>query len=164
MKVAADSVVSIEYELRVADGTVVDRSRPGEPLEYLQGHGQIVPGLEREIEGMGQGERKHVVVQPEDAYGPRDPEGLKVVPRSMFPKEARLKVGQMMAAETDAGQMVEFRVDKVTDDAITIDLNHPLAGEVLTFDVHVTGVRGATAEELEHGHSHGEGHHHHHHE
>jgi FKBP-type peptidyl-prolyl cis-trans isomerase SlyD len=161
MKVASDHVVSIDYQLKLADGTTVDESEKGKPLEYLQGHGQIVPGLEKELEGMAQGEKKKVVVQPKDGYGELDSDAVKEVPRQMFPKDMKLQVGQTLAAEGQQGEVIQFVVKSFNDSTVTIDLNHPLAGQVLHFDIHVAGVRKATDEELTHGHVHGEDGHHH---
>jgi len=155
MKVSNDQVVSIEYELHLADGTLVDKSPPGETFEYLQGHGQIVPGLERELAGVAKGERKQVVVAPSDGYGARDVAGVRELPLTLFPEDIATKVGERVAATQPDGEIVQFEIKKIAGDKVTIDFNHPLAGETLHFDVHVVDVRPATAEELAHGHAHG---------
>jgi FKBP-type peptidyl-prolyl cis-trans isomerase SlyD len=157
MKVTKDHVVGIEYQLRLADGTQVDQSSPGQPLRYLQGRGQIVPGLEQALEGMSAGEKKRVVVTPAEGYGEHDPRGMQEVPRSMFPEGMTPVVGQQLAAQGPGGEVVNFQVREVTPDKVTIDLNHPLAGKELHFDITIADVRPATSEELSHGHAHGEG-------
>ena len=160
MKVTKDHVVSIDYQLRLKDGTAVDQSQPGDPLRYIQGRGHIVPGLERELEGMSTGEEKRVVVTPADGYGEHDTRGIQEVPRAMFPQGMTPTVGQVLSARGPQGELVQFRVRAVGDQQVTIDLNHPLAGEELHFDIRITEVRPATHEELSHGHVHGPGGHH----
>jgi FKBP-type peptidyl-prolyl cis-trans isomerase SlyD len=160
MKVAKDHVVSIDYQLKLKDGTAVDSSAPGEPLQYIQGRGQIVPGLERELEGLQAGAQKRVVVQPSDGYGESDPAGVQEVPRAMFPQGMTPTVGQELAARGPQGETIPFRVKAVGEQTVTIDLNHPLAGQELHFDIRIAEVRPASAEELAHGHAHGPGGHH----
>jgi len=162
MKIAKDSVVGLEYTLHLGDGETVDESGPDEPLEYLHGHDQIVPGLETALAGKEVGFTSKVVVTPQDGYGDHDPEGVQEVDRSAFPPGADITVGNTLAAESEDGEDVPFVVKEVKGDKIVIDLNHPLAGKTLHFDVTVKTVRAATAEELEHGHAHGEGEHHDH--
>jgi FKBP-type peptidyl-prolyl cis-trans isomerase SlyD len=155
MKVSNGSVVGIDYSLHLGDGNVVDSSDPGEPLTYLHGEGQIVPGLESALEGLSVGERKQVVVAPAQGYGEHDPRGVQEVPRSAFPAEFEPKVGMELTAEGPNGEPVPFAVREVKPDSVVIDLNHPLAGKTLHFDVTVREVRAATAEEVAHGHAHG---------
>ncbi len=162
MKVAEKKVVRIDYTLRNAGGEVIDTSEGAEPLTYLHGFNQIVPGLERELAGMEAGQGKDVVVAPEDGYGMPDPQGIFGVPRAAFPPEAKLEVGESFVGEDDEGQAVPVRVIEVRPDLIMVDANHPLAGETLYFHVDVREVREATVEELQHGHAHGPGGHHHH--
>ena len=100
MKVSKDSVVSLEYRLHLGDGQVVDESEPGQPLAYMHGRGQIVPGLEGQLEGMSAGESKKVVVPPSQGYGDHDPRGLQEVPREMFPPNANLQAGLTISAST----------------------------------------------------------------
>jgi FKBP-type peptidyl-prolyl cis-trans isomerase SlyD len=159
MKVGKDCVVSLDYRLHLGDGEVVDQSAPGSPLSYMHGRGQIVPGLEGKLEGMAAGEAKQVVVQPGEGYGEYDNRGVQEVPRAMFPPNADLQVGMMVTAQTPQGE-IPFVIKEVKKDSVVIDLNHPLAGKTLHFDVTVREVRGATSEELEHGHAHGPGGHH----
>jgi FKBP-type peptidyl-prolyl cis-trans isomerase SlyD len=162
MVIADKMVVSLHYTLKNAAGEVLDSSEGAEPLSYIHGASQIVPGLERELAGLKAGESKDVVVRPEDGYGVPDPQGIFGVPRAAFPPEAKLEVGESFVGEDDEGQAVPVRVIEVRPDMIMVDANHPLAGETLYFHVDVRDVREATAEELQHGHAHGPGGHHHH--
>jgi FKBP-type peptidyl-prolyl cis-trans isomerase SlyD len=145
MKIANGTVVGIDYSLHLGDGKVVDASQPGDPLTYLQGEGQIVPGLESALEGLSVGDQKQVVVGP-----------AQEVPRTAFPPDFEPKVGMELTAEGQDGQPVPFSIREVKHDQVVIDLNHPLAGKTLHFDVTVREVREATSEEKEHGHAHGE--------
>jgi FKBP-type peptidyl-prolyl cis-trans isomerase SlyD len=161
MKISNGSVVGIDYSLHLGDGQVVDSSQPGDPLHYLHGEGQIVPGLESALEGLSVGDQKQVVVAPAQGYGEHDPRGVQEVPRGAFPEGFDPKVGMELTAEGPDGEPVPFAVREVRPDSVVIDLNHPLAGKTLHFDVTVREVRAATPEEIEHGHAHGgDGHHH----
>ncbi|MGA9524629.1 MAG: peptidylprolyl isomerase [Myxococcaceae bacterium] len=156
MKVGKGSVVGLEYRLHLGDGKVIDESGE-QPLSYLHGQGQIVPGLERELEGMGLGDSKQVVVSPAEGYGNHDPAGVQAVPRTAFPPNAEIQPGTQFAARAPDGSQVPVTVRDVQGEQVTIDVNHPLAGKTLHFDVKVTSVRQATQEELSHGHAHGPG-------
>ncbi len=156
MQIATNRAVTIHYTLTNQAGDVVDSSRNGDPLAYVHGIGALVPGLEKELEGKSAGDNVAVTVQPEDGYGHRTPELIQSVPKEVFRFDGKIETGMRFQAETDHGiELVE--VIAVDDESVTIDANHPLAGEVLNFDVDVVAVRDATAEELEHGHIHGEG-------
>jgi FKBP-type peptidyl-prolyl cis-trans isomerase SlyD len=157
MKVAKDSVVSIDYRLHLGDGKVVDESEPGEPLVYLHGHDEIVPGLEKALEGRDVGYSTKVVVPPDEGYGAYDPEGVEEVPKSEFPDDFELVTGGILSATDPDGDEVDFVIKEVKPDTVVVDFNHPLAGKTLHFDVTVRDVRAATKEELEHGHAHGPG-------
>jgi FKBP-type peptidyl-prolyl cis-trans isomerase SlyD len=157
MKVSKDSVVSLEYRLHLGDGEVIDESGPGQPLAYIHGKGQIVPGLEGQLEGMSAGESKKVVVSPAQGYGEHDSRGIQVVPRAMFPADAKLEPGMSITAQTADGDVIPITVRELKDDTVVVDLNHPLAGKTLHFDVTVREVRPANDEEKEHGHAHGPG-------
>jgi len=163
MKIGKGSVVDIDYSLHLGDGEVVDHSEPGEPLSYLHGEGEIVPGLESALEGAEAGDRKQVVVAPGEGYGEHDPRGIQRVPRQAFPADFQPQVGMELTAQGPDGDEVAFVIQGVELDAVTIDLNHPLAGKTLHFDVTVREVRQATPDELEHGHVHGPDDHDHHH-
>jgi FKBP-type peptidyl-prolyl cis-trans isomerase SlyD len=155
MKVGKGNVVLVDYELHLGDGKVVDASEPGSPMSYIHGDGQIVPGLERALEGLAAGEAKEVVVTPEDGYGEHDARGVQEMPRSAFPPDVEPQVGMELMAEGPQGQTVPFVISEVKPESVVIDLNHPLAGRTLHFAVTVREVRAATAEELHHGHVHG---------
>ncbi|HET8538239.1 MAG TPA: peptidylprolyl isomerase [Anaeromyxobacter sp.] len=157
MKIGSGSVVGIDYSLHLGDGKVVDASGPGEPMTYLHGEGQIVPGLESALEGLSVGDQKRVVLSPGDGYGEHDPRGVQEVPRGAFPPGFEPETGTELSAEGPDGQPVPFTIREVRPETILIDLNHPLAGKTLHFDVTVREVRAATADEIAHGHAHGPG-------
>jgi FKBP-type peptidyl-prolyl cis-trans isomerase SlyD len=160
MQVRENSVVSIHYKLTDDAGSVLDSSEGRDPLSYLHGRGNLIPGLEKALEGKAAGEKINVTVVPEEAYGIRDEKLVREIPRDAFKEEPDLKPGMRFQSKTDGGTEV-FTVSTVTDDVVTVDGNHPLAGEALTFDVEVTEIREATEEELSHGHVHGPGGHDH---
>lgn len=155
MAIADDVVVSMHYVLTSSTGEVLDSSDSG-PLSYLHGHSNIIPGLERELAGKTVGEKLEVVIQPDEAYGARHEELVQTIPREAFEGVDRIEAGMQFHAQTpEGGQLVT--ITKVEGDQITIDGNHPLAGEVLHFQVEITDVREATEEEKAHGHVHGPG-------
>jgi FKBP-type peptidyl-prolyl cis-trans isomerase SlyD len=161
--IARDKVVGLHYTLKNDKGDVLDSSDGGEPLLYLHGHDNIVPGLERKLTGRALGDKLDVVVQPADGYGVRDPRGEQKVPRSAFPKDVKLEKGMQLAMRDPSGKVVPLWIARVEKNEVHVDLNHPLAGEVLHFAVEVVSIRAATKEELSHGHPHGpDGHGHHH--
>src|SRR5215216_3011522 len=151
--VQKDVVVSMEYTLQV-DNEEIDSSKGQDPLQFLVGHGNIISGLEREMIGMKVGESKEVVVQPADAYGEFDEEAFMEVPRTAFPTDIPVEEGSELTVRDDAGQARYARIDAVNGDNVTLNFNHPLAGDELLFNVKVVGLREPTAEELEHGHVH----------
>lgn len=157
-KVTDGQVVSMEYTLRV-DGKVMDSSAEGDPLEYLFGVGNIIPGLEREMEGMQVGETRNVIVAPADGYGEMDEDAFLEAPRSEFPGDMPLKPGVEMELTGPEGHPMYARVESVDGETVRLNMNHPLAGKELHFDVKVVGLRAATDEEMEHGHAHGAHHH-----
>lgn len=158
MKVADGLVVSMQYTLRV-DGQIVDSSEGGDPLEYLHGAANIIPGLEREMEGMSVGESKTVIVSAADGYGEVNDKAFIEAPVSEFPKDMPLKSGVEMELTGPDGQPMYARVERVEGENVVLNMNHPLAGAELHFDVTVTSLRNATEEELDHGHAHeGQGH------
>lgn len=159
--VADDMVVQLDYTLTLANGEVYDSSDETGPLEYIQGQGQIIPGLEEALYGLKVGEEKDVVVTPDVAYGEYDPEAMQTLPRDVFPRDMELEPGMAIDLyDEDADEEIEAYITEVEDDSIVVDFNHPLAGETLNFHVKVVGVRPATDEELDHGHVHGEDHSH----
>ena len=159
MRVGKNTVVSIDYTLTDADGTVIDSSAGEKPLAYMHGTGSIISGLEDALEGKTQGDALKVTVPPEKGYGQRDEKLLQQVPRRMFDTE-RLTPGMRFHAESEHGVRV-VTIAAVETDTVTVDSNHPLAGQTLNFDVKVVEVRAATEDELAHGHVHDpHGHHH----
>lgn len=154
-KVENDLVVSLEYTLTV-EGEVVDSSEENGPIDYIQGKGNIIPGLEKELAGMNVGDTKKVKVLAKDAYGEYDPEATEEIELSDFPEEIPLEVGVELAVEDEDGNATSATIVEVGETAVTLNFNHPLAGKDLEFDVKIAGIRAATAEELEHGHVHGE--------
>jgi FKBP-type peptidyl-prolyl cis-trans isomerase SlyD len=153
--VADGVVVSMDYELRV-DGQVVDSSDESEPLEFLQGHGNIIPGLENQIYGMGIGQAKKVDVVAKDGYGEPDPSAVMEVPKAEFPAEIPMKPGVELQVASDDGEVLIATIVSVSEEAVKLDFNHPLAGKDLSFDVKIVDLRMATEEEMEHGHVHSE--------
>jgi FKBP-type peptidyl-prolyl cis-trans isomerase SlyD len=159
LSIKQDSVVTFQYTLKDDAGEVIDSSVPGEPLAYLHGHGNLVPGLERELEGKGAGDKLDVKVSPADGYGEYSKNLVQRVPRRSLRGIAKITVGMRLHAQTPEGQRA-VTVTHVAGDMITIDGNHPLAGKNLNFEIEIDAVRDATAQELEHGHVHGPGGHH----
>lgn len=157
--VQKDVVVSMEYILQV-DGEEIDSSKGQEPLQFLVGYGNIISGLEREMIGMKVGDSKDVVIQPADAYGEFDEQAFMDVPRGEFPKDMPLQEGLELSVKDDSGQSRYARIDTIDGDNVTLNFNHPLAGDELHFNVKVVGLREPTSEELSHGHVHDGGHHH----
>jgi FKBP-type peptidyl-prolyl cis-trans isomerase SlyD len=160
MQIGKDKVVVMEYTLTGSDGTVLDTSEGQEPMAYIQGVGSIIPGLESAMEGKASGDHLEVTVQPEKGYGVRDDSLMQTISREQFEGVDDLEVGMQFEAKDDEGEQV-VTVIKVEEEAVTVDGNHPLAGETLNFNVDIVEVRDATAEELQHGHVHGPGGHHH---
>ncbi|MEO8671594.1 MAG: peptidylprolyl isomerase [Tahibacter sp.] len=162
MKAEKNKVVSFHYTVADESGETVDSSREkGTPLSILLGHGNVIPGLEAALEGRAAGDSFDVTVNPEQAYGPRNDNMQQRVPKKYFQQGNKLKKGDVtVLALKDGGQRV-VTVVKVGMTAVDVDLNHPLAGQALKFDVEVTDVRDGSEEEVAHGHVHGEGGHQH---
>jgi FKBP-type peptidyl-prolyl cis-trans isomerase SlyD len=162
LKIVDDLVVSLDYTLRLDDGEVIDRSTTDdrEPLEFLQGQGQVVPGLEHALYGMVVGDEKDVEVTPAEGYGEHDPQAYQEVARDVFPPDMNLQPGMGLRMKDDSGQAFEVIVEDVRPNGVMLDFNHPLAGETLFFHVKIVDLRPATSEELAHGHAHNEEHSH----
>jgi FKBP-type peptidyl-prolyl cis-trans isomerase SlyD len=157
--VADDMVVMLDYTLSLNNGEVYDSSEDSGPLEYLQGHGQLIPGLEEALYDMAVGEEKDVVVTPDVGYGEYDADAVQTIPRDIFPPEMELEPGMAIDLfDEDADEEVEAYIAEVDGDNVVVDFNHPLAGETLSFHVKIAGIRAATPEELDHGHAHSDGH------
>jgi FKBP-type peptidyl-prolyl cis-trans isomerase SlyD len=156
MQITKDKVAAIHYTLTNTKGEIIDSSAGRQPLTYLHGAGNLIPGMESGLEGKVVGNKFDLTIQPEHGYGQKDDRLVQQVPRTNFPNQ-KIDVG--MQFQTNQGSVVT--VTKVGLESITVDGNHPLAGEVLNFAVEVMDVRNASAEEIAHGHVHGPGGHHH---
>jgi FKBP-type peptidyl-prolyl cis-trans isomerase SlyD len=159
--IAEQSVVSIHYTLTNDAGETLDTSDGREPLVYLHGAQNIIPGLENELTGKSVGDSFDVTIQPEEAYGTVNPELVQTVPHSAFEGVEKVEPGMQFQARGDDGETQVITVTEVADSGVTVDGHHPLAGQVLNFSVRVDEIREATEEEIEHGHVHGPGGHHH---
>jgi FKBP-type peptidyl-prolyl cis-trans isomerase SlyD len=158
-RVADDIVVTIDYTLTV-DDEVLDSSEEEGPLEYLQGHHNIIPGLEAELTGMEIGEKKEVTVAPKDGYGEIEDEAIVDVPLSEFPDNLPLQVGLELEVTDKDENIMLVTILEVGEDTVKLDTNHPLAGKTLHFEVSVLDLRSPTKEELAHGHVHSHEHDH----
>ncbi|MBN7819567.1 FKBP-type peptidyl-prolyl cis-trans isomerase [Bowmanella yangjiangensis] len=162
MQIADNAVVRFHYEVKQQDGEVVDSSRDEQhPVAYLHGHNNIMPALEKAMVGKAAGDTLSVTLAPEDAYGEYQEGAEQRVSLKHLSGADKWQPGMLALVHTDHGQR-QVLIKKVGKFMATVDLNHPLAGKTLTFDLEVIDVREATAEEVEHGHAHGEGGHHHH--
>jgi FKBP-type peptidyl-prolyl cis-trans isomerase SlyD len=154
MTIGDDSVVSFHYKLRDDTGAFNESSEQGSPVVYMHGHNNIVPGLEKELAGKKSGDKLTATVTPEEGYGQRNENAVQRVPLKHLATRGPISVGQMVVVNTrDGGR--QARVLKVGHFNVDLDLNHPLAGRTLTFDIEILDVRAATEQELAHGHAHG---------
>jgi FKBP-type peptidyl-prolyl cis-trans isomerase SlyD len=160
MQIANDRVVLIHYTLTNDAGETIDSSAGRDPLAYLHGRGNLIQGLESKLAGRVAGDKLDVRVTPSDGYGEVDPALTQTVPRSAFPDDVELQIGMRFQTQSPRGPQVVV-VTHVSDESVSVDGNHPLAGQHLNFTVEITDVREASDEELEHGHVHGAGGHHH---
>ena len=152
-----DKVAMVHYKGTFPeDGEEFDSSHEGEPLGYLVGHKNMIPGFEREMMGAKVGEKREFTLMAEDAYGEETEEAVMDIPAAEFPDDLEMDLGMTLMSA-----MGPFRIVGITDTTIKCDFNHPLSGRALKFEVEVIGVRDASEEELEHGHVHGEGGHQH---
>ena len=161
MTIKENSAVSFHYTLTDDDGQTLDSSAGKDPLAYLHGAGNIIPGLESALAGKSVGDAMVVAVTAAEGYGEVQKELIQEVPRDAFQGVDSIEVGMQFEAQTGQGGTVPVPVTAVTDEIVTVDGNHPLAGKNLNFDVSIEDVRDATEEELEHGHVHGVGGHEH---
>ena len=153
--VANDMVVGIAYELRLEDGEVIDDAPVSDPFEFIQGHGDVIRGLEEALYGLKVGDVKEILVTPADGYGVPDPEAFVLVPLDSFPDDLELSEGMVLAMrDKDTDETVEAYVIEIREDGVQMDLNHPLAGETLLFNVEIISLRPASPSELAHGHVH----------
>ena len=153
LKVDDGQVVSMDYILQV-DGKIADSSEAGKPLQFIQGMGHIIPGLENELYGMKVGENKKVDVPAKDGYGEVDSEAFMVVPRDAFPTNVPLEIGTELELREQSGHNMLARIETFSEENIRLNMNHPLAGKELHFDIKIAGLRLATEEEVSHGHVH----------
>ena len=156
-----DQVVSFHYTLKDKDGNVIDQSVGGDPLTYLHGHHNIIPGLESHMTKKKVGDKLKVHVTPENGYGSYDPEKRFLIERAQLP-DVELEPGMALELHAEDGETLMAAIVAVDEQAVEVDANHPMAGQDLFFEVEVMDIRGASPEEIEHGHVHGPGGHHHH--
>jgi len=154
LMIGENSVVSMHYKLTDNDGNVIDSSEGMDPLTYLHGAGNIIPGLEKALVGKVENDALTVKVQPADGYGEVIDQLIESVPKTAFEGVDKIEAGMSFEAQDPNGQMQRVVVKKVEGDMVTVDANHPLAGVELNFDVNIVSVREATEEEISHGHLH----------
>ena len=154
MTVKKDAVVEMHYTLKNDSGEVVDSSKGQDPMPFIQGRGNIIPGLEKALEGMKAGESCDVSVKPEDGYGVHHAEGIQEIPKEALQGIENIEIGMELQSQDEQGNPFIVRVEEIKDDVVIINANHPLAGQTLHFNVSIESVREATADELEHGHVH----------
>ncbi|MBX3048229.1 MAG: peptidylprolyl isomerase [Anaerolineales bacterium] len=159
--VAKDTVVKLAYTLTV-DGEIIDMADEQDAIEFLQGHRNIISGLESQLDGMKVGESKTVSVSAEEGYGAVDEDAFDEVPLSEFPEDVTPEMDMELELKDAEGNDLYGRIVAIGDESVTMDFNHPLAGKELHFEIKVVDVRPATAEEIAHGHVHSHGDHHHH--
>jgi FKBP-type peptidyl-prolyl cis-trans isomerase SlyD len=159
--IADGHVVTIHYRLTLDDGSIADESFGGDPLVYLHGAQNIVPGLERQLAGKKVGDQCEVIVPPSEGYGDYDPAAEQTVPKTAFPPNVELQPGMSFQTRGRNGQPMPVWVRKLDGDQVVVTANHPMAGQQLNFKIEVLDVRRATADEKKHGHAHGPGGHHH---
>ena len=160
MQIAQNSVVAFHYTLTNDSGEVLDSSEGREPLTYLHGAGNIIPGLEKELEGRAAGDKLNATVTPAVGYGEKQEQLVQEVPRDAFQGVESIEPGMQFQAQTQGGPLM-VTVTSVEGDTVIVDGNHPLAGQTLNFAVEIASGREASQEEVEHGHVHGEGGHQH---
>lgn len=139
-QVQSGDTVKIHYKGTLDDGTVFDSSEGRDPLQFEVGSGQIIPGLDEAIPGMGVGESKTVTIEPEQAYGEPNPNAIQSVPRNTVPEELNISVGMPLQVQTEDGRQVNVTVKEITDDTVVLDANHPLAGKTLTFEIELVSI------------------------
>ena len=154
MKIEKDAVVSMHYTLKNDAGDVIDSSEGKEPLPFLQGHGNIIPGLESALEGSKAGDKLDVTVEPEEGYGLRLQKAIQEIPRTALQDVEDLALGMQLQSQDKDSNAFIVTVTKIKDETITVDANHPLAGETLHFAVTIESIRKAEAVEIDHGHVH----------
>ncbi len=157
MQIDRNSVVTIEYTLRDPEGEVIDSSVGSDPLSYLHGHGQLIPGVEKQLAGQSEGAALRFTVPPGEGYGEYDENAFRTVSKANFGDAGEVEEGMQFWVTDEDGREMPARVDAIEGDEVRLDFNHPLAGLPLDFEIKVVNVREASAEELSHGHVHGPG-------
>lgn len=157
LMIGKNNVVSIHYTLKNDDGEVMDSSEGKEPLQYLHGNNNLIPGLEQELQGKAEGAKFDATIPPEKAYGERNEEMIQTIGKEMFQGVDKIEPGMTFVAQGEGGTQRQINVTKVEGDNVTIDANHPMAGMTLHFDVEVVDVREGTEQEIAHGHVHAGG-------
>ena len=135
--------VKVMYEGTLADGSVFDKSEEDQPLEFTTGRGEMIPGFDKAVLGMKLNEKKEFTIPPEEAYGLRNDTWVRKVPPSFFPDDVTLQVNMMLSLQDERGRPFPGTITEITEDSITIDLNHPLSGKELTFKVEIVGIEQA---------------------
>jgi FKBP-type peptidyl-prolyl cis-trans isomerase SlyD len=153
LMIGKNAVVDIHYTLKNDDGEVMDSSEGRDPLSYLHGANNLIPGLEKELEGKAAGATFQTSIPPSEAYGDSNPEMVQTISKEMFQGVENIEPGMAFTAQGPQGQQ-QVVVTRVEGDDVTVDANHPMAGKTLHFDVEVVNVREATQEEIDHGHVH----------
>jgi FKBP-type peptidyl-prolyl cis-trans isomerase SlyD len=148
VRIQTGRIVSIEYSVTLADGEIVEATETGTPVQYLHGAGMLLPSLEQNLEDLEEGEAREFVIEAVDAYGERDESNVITLPRTLFPSTVDLSVGARLAARTTGGETYPLTVREVFPDRVIVDLNHPLAGKSLHFEVQVRQVRTAGTDEV----------------
>lgn len=148
MRIETGRIVAIEYQVRLADGEVVEATEQNTPVQYLHGAGMLLPSLEAALENMEEGAEAQFIIEAKDAYGLRDESNVVTLPRTIFPPQVEVKPGARLAARTSGGDTYPLTVREVHEDKVIVDLNHPLAGKNLHFDVTVRSVRPAGQDEI----------------
>jgi len=168
MKIDQNKVVSLSYELRTDgfDSELVEKTREDQPLEFIYGLGMMIPKFEENLKGKEKGDEFQFEIEASEAYGLSNPENIIELPKATFERDGSIEEGllvkdNIIAMQDNQGNKFNGRVDKIGDDTVTMDFNHPMADKNLYFKGKILDVRDATSEELEHGHVHGAGHHHH---
>lgn len=160
MQISKHKAVALEYTLTDDAGEILDSSKGEDPLSYLHGTGNLIPGLENALEGKKAGDDLKVTVAPDQAYGEKSDKLIQSVPKDQFEESDSLQVGMRFHASSDNGETL-VTITELTDTEVVVDGNHPLAGQTLHFEVKIVDVRNASEEEIEHGHIHGPGGHNH---
>ena len=161
MPTKSNQIITISFILKDTDGNIIEATTKERPFSFISGGNQILPKLEENIGEMLIGSKRTVVLSPEEAYGVYDDTAIQEINRSEFPEDTDIQEGMTFIADAPDGQQLPFVIKSIVGENITIDFNHPLAGQTLSFDVELLTLRDATIEELSHGHAHGAGGHHH---